>query len=149
MQYNKPKARFPLILNNNFMFITPSFLLIALSVFYAIILIPAILLPKEFQKAMKEITGDRALLRVTGLFTVLVSFLFLSVHWKFTGGWFILIPIMGWGALLKGTTMMLFPKFTYLMVKKTVLSSEAVLGWMAFIGLLIAIGLAYVALYIY
>jgi hypothetical protein len=131
------------------MFITPSFLLIALAVLMAILFIPAILSTKKFQKAMKKFFSKEELIRLVGLFTLLSSFLFLSVHWKFTGGWFMLVPILGWLMLIKGISYIWFPEFTYSIMKKTLLKSEALTGVMAFVELLLAIGLTYVALYIY
>jgi hypothetical protein len=130
------------------MFITPSLLLIAFSILMAIMLIPAILFTKEFQKATKKMMGDENMVRMGGLISLVFAFLFLSVHWKFTGEWFIIIPIIGWLAFIKGVIRIWAPKF----VKKATdkfMKSEAVVGLMAFVGLLVAIGLTYVALYIY
>lgn len=130
------------------MFITPSLLLIAISVLMAVILIPAILFTKEFQKIIKDMTSDTKTVRMMGMFSILISFLFLSVHWKFTGGWFIIIPIMGWLAFLKGVFYLWMPKYEYKITQKF-FKSETIIGLMAFVGLLVAIGLTYVALYIY
>ena len=131
------------------MFITPSLLLIALAILMAIIYIPAILATKKWQKAMKAHLSDKEQSRLSGLITLLISFLFLSVHWKLTGGWFMLIPILGWLMFLKGLVFIWFPGFMYKMAKKVHLKSEALTGLVAFVALLIAIGLIYVALYIY
>jgi len=114
----------------------------------AIVLIPAILYPKRFLKAIDEIQKNSALTRITGMIAMIMAFLFLSVHWKFTGGWYVLIPILGWAALLKGATRLLAPEWVYKMTKKW-LKSETLISWMAFVGLLMAIGMTYVALYIY
>ena len=130
------------------MFITPSLLLIAISVLMAVMLIPAILFTKQFQKIMKDMHSDEKTVRMTGMFSLLISFLFLSVHWKFTGGWFIVIPIIGWLSFVKGVLRLWMPKYVNKMTQKF-FKSETTVGLMAFVGLLIAIGLTYVALYIY
>lgn len=131
------------------MFITPSLLLIAMAVLLAVIMIPAILNTKKWQKAMKKTASDEVSIRILSFFTLLVSFLFLSVHWKLTGGWFIIIPIIGWLALIKAVVYLWWPEFVYTMAKKTYLKSEGMTALIAFLGLVIAIGLTYVALYIY
>lgn len=131
------------------MFITPSLLLVALSVYIAIILIPAILFTKAFQKALKEMSKDTNLIRISALIGMIVSFLFLSVHWKFTGGWFMLIPIIGWAAFIKSVIGLWFPNLAYKMAQKTYLKSETTAGLIAFVGLLMAIFFTYIALYIY
>jgi len=130
------------------MFITPSFLLISFSVLMAVMLIPAILFTKEFQKATKKMMADENMVRMSGIISLIFAFLFLSVHWKFTGGWFIVIPIIGWLAFLKGVIRLWSPKFAKKSTDKF-MKSETAVGLMAFLGLLIAIGLTYVALYIY
>jgi len=131
------------------MFITPSFLLISLAVYTAVVLIPAILFPKKFITATKEITESTANMRILGFMIMIVSFLFLSVHWKLNGGWFILIPIFGWLTFIKGIMFLLFPETVQLSAKKFFLKSETVLTIVSFVALLMAIGITYVALYIY
>ena len=131
------------------MFITPSFLLIALAVYMAVVLIPAILYPKKFITALREIMESIPNLRILGFVIMIVSFLFLSVHWKLNGGWFILIPIFGWLSFAKGVMFLIFPKTMQKSAKKFFLKSETVLTIASFVALLIAIGITYVALYIY
>ncbi|MFA4891699.1 MAG: hypothetical protein WC604_05140 [Candidatus Gracilibacteria bacterium] len=129
------------------MFITPSLLLIGLAIFMAAICIPAILSPEKWQKEVKKIVSNESLVRILSLFAFLVSFLFLSLHFKFTGGWLIIIPIVGWLVLLKALVLLWFPALPYEMAKKTYLHSEGATALISFIGLVIAIGLTYVALY--
>jgi len=131
------------------MFITPSFLLIALAVYIAVILIPAILFPKKFIEATKEITASTVNIRILGFVVMIVAFLFLSVHWKLNGGWFILIPILGWLSFLKGIMFLIFPETIQKFTKKIFFKSDTTLTIIAFVELLMAIGLTYVALYIY
>jgi hypothetical protein len=131
------------------MFITPSILLIALAVFCAVVMIPAILFTKEFQKVIQKMSSNYELSRISGLFGLLISFLFLSVHYKLSGGWLLVISIIGWITFIKSVIRIWFPGFCYKFTKKTILKSEGLLGVMAFVGLLFAIGLTYVALYIF
>lgn len=88
-------------------------------------------------------------MRIVGMNILIIAFLFLSVHWKLNGGWFILIPILGWLSFAKGVMYMIFPETIQKFAKKVFLKSEKVLTTVAFIDLLFAIGLIYVALYIY
>jgi hypothetical protein len=131
------------------MFITPSMLLIGLAIFMAAFLIPAILSTKKWQKAMKKSFSDESQVRMMSMFSFIFAFLFLSVHWKLTGGWFIIIPIIGWISLAKGLALLWWPGFAYKMAKKTYLESETLTALIGFLGLVIAIGLTYVALYLY
>jgi len=132
------------------MFITPSLLLIGFAIMVAAVFIPAILNPKKWQKSAKKIMSDETMMRNNAFMIMIFSFLFLSVHWKFNGGWFILIPIIGWLTLVKALVYLWFPKFVYRMAKKYYLKSENTLTLLAFLMLLVfSIGLTYVALYIY
>jgi len=121
-----------------------------MAILVAAILIPAILYPKKWQKVMKKALKEESLVRLSAFVTFIISFLFLSVHWKFNGGWFMIIPIIGWLTLLKGFMLLWFPGSIYKMAKKVYLKSETATTLMAFIGLIVfSIGLPYVALYIY
>jgi len=131
------------------MFITPSFLLVALAIYIAVILIPALLYPKKFIKAVKEVMDSKASMRIVGMNILIIAFLFLSVHWKLNGGWFVLIPILGWLSFAKGIMYMIFPEAVQKLAKKVFFKSEKILTTVAFVDLLFAIGLIYVALYIY
>jgi hypothetical protein len=131
------------------MFITPKLLLIAFAIFMTILFLPALLNTKKFQKEIKRFMKDENALRLGAFFLMIISFLFLSVHWKFTGGWYMLIPIIGWGMLIKGAIWFWFPEFTYKMVKKFYIKSENQTGLLSFFELLLTIGILYVGIYIY
>lgn len=131
------------------MFITPSFLLIALAVYCAVILIPALLYPKKFISETKTLLTNIEFTRFTGLYGLLISFLFLSVHWKFNDGWYMLISIIGWLAFIKSVVRLWWPKYVAKMAKKWTISSEKSVTLWSFVGLLFAIGLVYIALYVY
>ena len=131
------------------MFITPKLLLIAFAIFMTILFLPALLNTKKFQKEIKRFMKDENALRLGAFFLMIISFLFLSVHWKFTGGWYMLIPIIGWGMLIKGAIWFWFPEFTYKMVKKFYIKSENQTGLLSFFVLLLTIGILYVGIYIY
>ncbi|MBT3864478.1 hypothetical protein HOE67_04450 [Candidatus Peregrinibacteria bacterium] len=131
------------------MFITPKLLLVAFAIMMIIVLFPALLNPKKFQKAIKQMVSDEAQTRLLGLWILTISFLFLSVHWKLTGGWYIIIPIIGWLALIKGCIYIWFPKTIQKIAKKVWLKSENKTGILAFIDLLAIIALLYIGIYIY
>jgi len=129
------------------MFITPSLLLIALAILLVAVCLPAIVSPKKWQKEIKKIISEESLLRLLALFLLLFSFLFLSLHWKLNGGWLIIIPIIGWLTLIKALTFLWFPEFIYKKTKNLFLKSEVATSIIAFVGLLMSIGLIYIGLY--
>jgi len=131
------------------MFITPKLLLIAFAIFMAILFLPALIDTKKFQKETKRFLKDANSVRMASVFLMIVSFLFLSVHWKLTGGWYVIVPILGWAMLIKGAIWFWFPEFTYKMAKKLYLNSENQTGLISFFELLLTIGLLYVGIYIY
>lgn len=131
------------------MFISPRMLLIATAILLTVLHMPALLNTEKYKKAMKELTGEKNLIRIMGLLMLILSFIYLSVHWKFTGGWFILIPILGWGTLLKGITWIWHPEFVSKMIKKVVLRSDNTAGLVGFLTMIAAIGLLYVGIYLY
>jgi len=136
------------LFNPSFMF-TPTNLLLALAVWILAMGIPALVNPKGFMKAMKPIMTNTEYLRIIAPFVLLVSFLFLTVHWQFNTGWdwMLIFPLFGWIGVLKGLIFLWFPKFVGKNMKMFFGSKEMMTFW----GFLItAIGLlfAYVALYL-
>jgi len=127
---------------------TPQFLLIALSILLIIIFIPALIDTKRFQKATKEITHDKNTVRIIGLIILLFSLFFLSVYWKISKSYLTLISIIGWGALIKGSIFIWFPKTIKKFHKSLYSSEEKIIVW-ATVALLIAVVSMFIAFNIF
>ncbi len=89
---------------------TAANLLFGLVAFGGIIILPGILNPKKYRKALKSITSNEDLVRITGLYILLFSFIFLSVHWRIDQTKMTLISVFGWLGTLKGITFIWYPK---------------------------------------
>ncbi|MBT4917796.1 hypothetical protein HN709_04390 [Candidatus Peregrinibacteria bacterium] len=122
---------------------THKFLLIALAVYYAVVLLPALANPKRFSKAVKNMVSDESRVRMMGIMVLIISMIYLSVQHTFTKDWAVLIPILGWAAFIKGVVMIWHPDHFKKMWKK--IGSEHAVAIISILGIIIAVALCYVA----
>lgn len=125
--------------------LTPRLLLFALVALLAIIDIPALVHPGRFRKAAKDFIKSDSNIRISGFFSLIIGFLFLSVYWKFSEGWMSLISALGWLAVLKGIIRICFPSYCRKTLKNTILDSEKSVAVTAFLVVLFGIFLCYAA----
>ncbi len=118
-------------------------LLYGLAALYLMVYGPAIVNPKRFSKAMKSLLSNEDLTRLMGGLLFLVSAMFLSVQASFTKDWAIIVPIIGWGTLIKAAWLMWFPKSIKTMWKQ--LGKETTVALLSLLVMAISIGLIYVA----
>ena len=125
--------------------ITPQMLLYGLSAVIAVASLPAIVNPRKFNKAVKELLSKREMIRISGVFALIISFLFLSVHWKLSGKWMMTISIIGWISFIKGVARLWWPDFVRKQVKKFFKKENTTVAF-GLIGIIIAAGLSYIAM---
>jgi uncharacterized protein YjeT (DUF2065 family) len=125
---------------------TPKFLLTAMIVYIGIVLLPALLHPRKFRKAIKPLLSDIKTLRLMGFISLLFGMIFLSVQWKFEGEWLMIIPILGWLGVIKGANLFWFPESMKKLSKQYFFKSDKSVALMAIIGLVAGIGLTHVTL---
>ena len=126
--------------------ITPQMLLYGSAIASLIMAIPAIVSPKKFKKVIKGFFSDTKMIRISGMFGLIISFLFLSVNWRISGDLITIISIMGWLGLAKSTTRLWFPEYTKKMIKRSFLSSEKTIPLYGILVILGATALVYLAI---
>lgn len=125
---------------------TPQFLLIGLAIFMAIIYLPAFVNPQKFRKTLKSFCSEIEVVRLSGAFCLLLSMMFLSVHWKFSDGWMMMISIIGWIILIKGVLWVWNPELIKRIVKKSSLfNTDTGIAIVALIAIIMAAALIYIA----
>ena len=122
---------------------TPTTLLYGLSALLALMYLPAIVDPKHYRKELKHFFGDRNIARLIGVLELVIAFLFLSVHWKLSGEWLMVISIIGWGMAFEGMVLLWEPRYVYSKIKRWFNSDGQTTG-VGVLVLLLSIGLAYV-----
>jgi len=86
-----------------------SFLLFALAFIILVIGVPALFVPSKFMKVVGGMVKDTNLVRLFSLWQLLVAFFFLAAYPLFTGGWLMLIALLGWIMLIKSVVGLWFP----------------------------------------
>jgi len=65
----------------------------------------------HYQKIVKDMFKNAGLTMVLGFITLIVGFLIVTYHNIWESSWAVLITITGWISLIKGVTLLVFPKF--------------------------------------
>jgi hypothetical protein len=86
-----------------------AFLLFALAFIILVIGAPALFVPSKFIKVVGGMVKNPDLVRLFSLWQLLVAFFFLAVYPLFTGGWLVLISLLGWIMLIKSVVGLWFP----------------------------------------
>jgi len=133
-----------LIPNNPIPMFTPQNLLVGLAVFYLALSLPALVSPKEFGKEAKKMLGDENNARLLSLFYFLLSFFFLSTHWRFEGEWMMLISMLGWLILLKALVYAWSPDYVKSR-SKDFLGNETFITIGGILGIVAALALIYIS----
>lgn len=66
--------------------------------------------PRFYSKMLNKMIDDEAVLFVTGLLVLVIGYFLAAYHNIWTGGWTIIITVIGWLALLKGLMMVIIPE---------------------------------------
>ena len=122
---------------------TPQLLISALVIWILIFYVPALVHPRRFQKALKPILTDRTNTRLVGGMILLIALMFLSVEWRFSQDYLLVIPILGWLSLLKGIYFIWFPDHVKQLTKKLLLKSESNVTTFAVLAIVMAVILVY------
>jgi hypothetical protein len=80
---------------------------------------------KTYQKLLDDFCKSPALLYMGGIFALVSGLLVVAFHNVWVADWTVIITIFGWGAIIKGAWLIVFPgsvaKFTQVYHKKTTL----------------------------
>lgn len=76
--------------------------------------LPAFISPKKFHAAMEDfLNAGNAVLRLSGLFILLMAFLILNTRWKFLGSSKLnIMVVVGYLMVVKGLLRLWFPEYT-------------------------------------
>lgn len=123
---------------------TPKFLLISLSIYIFILIIPGIISPNYFRKSYKKLYSEADYIRILAMFALLFGFLFLSVNYIPTNDISAIIPILGYLMVIKGIVLFWFPNLSKAKVKFLFSSDRTTALW-CLLALAVGLGLLYVA----
>jgi len=121
-------------------------LVLAMAAWLIVIMLPGIISPKRFRELMMDLMSDTKILRVLGFMTMCIGFVYLSVYSKISGGWLMIISILGYAAVIKGIWLLWLPETAKPLFKRF-FNTDMFYIIAGIIAMLIAIGLIYVALY--
>ena len=77
---------------------------------YMIIVAIGIMLNLKFyQEMMEDFFKNRALIYLGGVLALIIGFLIVLSHNVWVAGWQVIITIFGWGGLIKGVWLIVFP----------------------------------------
>lgn len=65
--------------------------------------------PKYYQKALKEILNSAVALYFGGIMALVAGFLIVSYHNYWVKDWHVVITLIGWLAVVKGASLLVFP----------------------------------------
>ncbi|MBI4995186.1 hypothetical protein HZC21_06150 [Candidatus Peregrinibacteria bacterium] len=125
-------------------------LAIGLSVLILLMVLPALFDPKKFRAAVDEfLNAGNAAMRLNALYLLLIAFLILNTRWKLNfKSWNAVLGVIGYLILLKGIIRFWFPELSRNIIRKWMHKDYGVY-LMAFIGLIIALGLGYLGIWVY
>lgn len=72
---------------------------------------------KYFKKMMNDMMGSPGQIYLGGLMALIAGFLIVTYHNIWVKDWTVIITVLGWMALVKGVTLLAFPKATLEMFK--------------------------------
>lgn len=64
---------------------------------------------KAFHRIMEDFSKNAALVFFSGLFALIVGVVIVLTHNIWVANWTVLVTIIGWGGLIKGVWMLVFP----------------------------------------
>ena len=100
--------------------------------------------PKHYRAMFEEFMGSPALLYLGGITALLVGLLIVLFHNVWTGGWIILLTVIGWMALLKGVLLLVLPD---LFAKQTewILDNPKIIPFIGIFALALGVGVGYLS----
>lgn len=122
---------------------------IGLSILLLILILPAIYDPKKFRTAMEEFLANNVNIRISGIFALFIAFLILNTHWTVKlNSTRSIMTVVGYLLLLKGIIRIWFPGWVKTMCRKF-LQKDANIYILAAIGLVFALGIGYLGIWVY
>lgn len=104
------------------------FLSKALGLYLVIMSVGMVINARTIKPIMIDIMNHPALVVVTGIIAMIIGVLIVISHNVWTLDWRIVITIMGWISLIKGTMRVVIPQFVDVIDKKWMLSNTAYYG---------------------
>lgn len=125
-------------------------LAIGLAVLILLAVLPALFDPKRFRSAVDEfLNAGNVVMRLTGIIILLIAFLILNTRWKLNfQSWNAVIGVLGYLMLIKGIVRLWFPELSRNIIRKWMHKDYGVY-LMALFGLIIALGLGYLGIWVY
>jgi uncharacterized membrane protein HdeD (DUF308 family) len=100
---------------------------------------------KHYLKMLDELPKNNLLLYISGILSLLIGLLLILTHNTWEGELYVyIITIFGWGALLKGIVLLIFPDWAIAQAKAWKKKAEKV-KWIMWVYLLVGIYLSYMA----
>jgi hypothetical protein len=78
-----------------------------------------------YHKITDDLFSNSALIYVTGFITVIIGFLIVTYHNRWTKSWVVLITILGWLAMVKGICLIAIPQFVHTLSERMLIDSGA------------------------
>jgi hypothetical protein len=88
---------------------TPVFIARIIGPVYIILAAGIMLNPKFYQMVMEDFSKNAALVFWSGLLALIIGFLIVLSHNVWAANWTVLITIFGWGGIIKGIWLTVFP----------------------------------------
>lgn len=88
---------------------TPVFIARIIGPVYIILAAGIMLNPKFYQKVMEDFCKNATLVFWSGLLALIIGFLILLSHNAWVANWTVIITIFGWGGIIKGIWLIIFP----------------------------------------
>jgi len=66
---------------------------------------------KYYKEMLQDFFKNKTVLYVFAIMALLTGFLLITYHNVWTGGWSVVITVLGWLAFLKGAVALVFPSF--------------------------------------
>ena len=77
---------------------------------YLVIAIGMLLNGKFYQKVMEDFPKNTALVLFSGMFALIIGIVIVTVHNIWAANWTVIITIIGWMGVLKGSWFIIFPE---------------------------------------
>ena len=127
-----------------------SHIAMGLSLLFLLILLPALFDPKKFKAAVEEFLSlGNGAIRMTAFIPFFIAFFILNTHWTVKlGSSRSIMTVLGYLLLLKGLVRFWFPSYSHKMIKKFLANDKFYYAGVA-IGLVVALGIGYLGVWVY
>ena len=86
------------------------FLARALGIYFVVLCLAMLTKRKFFHEVLQSVAGSKAVLYLSGLFSLIIGLLIVLSHNIWDCNWRIIVTVVGWLALVKGVLLIIAPK---------------------------------------